>query len=194
MLFRGLTCPLNSRLDFLKGEERCMEKIRISSIYDKIKTLNTICTTLAGLILLFVTFSIFVDVFLRYFFDRPSIWVTEVSTYLFLYIVFLGTAYALQQGMHIRVTFVVDQLNDTKKRIVNLITSMIAMIFTLVLLWQTSVMTWAAFEGEWRSITMLNAPFAYIYVGMVFGSILLFLTFLFKTILEFQTRESEKGS
>jgi TRAP-type C4-dicarboxylate transport system permease small subunit len=171
-----------------------MEKKRISSIYDKIKKFNVICTTLAGLILLFVTFSIFVDVFFRYFFDRPSIWVTEVSTYLFLYIVFLGTAYALQQEMHIRVTFVVDQLNERRKRTANLITSIIAMIFTLVLLWQTSVMTWAAFEGDWRSLTMLSTPFAYIYVGMVFGSFLLFLTFLFKTILEFQTREPEKSS
>jgi TRAP-type C4-dicarboxylate transport system permease small subunit len=169
-----------------------MGKKRISSTYDKIKKFNVLCTTLAGLILLFVTFSIFVDVFLRYFFDRPSIWVTEVSTYLFLYIVFLGTAYALQQDMHIRVTFVVDQLNHSRKRIVNLITSVIAMIFTLVLLWQTSVMTWAAFEGDWRSITMLSAPFAYIYVGMVFGSLLLFFTFLFRTILEFQTREREE--
>jgi TRAP-type C4-dicarboxylate transport system permease small subunit len=194
MLFRGAGYPLNSNLDFLTWEEFRMEKDRLSSIYDKIKKFNTICSTLSGLILLFITFSIFVDVFLRYFFDRPSIWVTEVTTYLFLYIVFLGTAYALQQGMHIRATFVVDQLSDSRKRIINLITSIIAMIFTLVLLWQTSIMTWAAFKEDWRSITMLTAPFAYIYVGMVFGSFLLFLTFLFKTILEFHPRKHEKSS
>ncbi len=170
-----------------------MERNRLSSIYDKIKKFNTICTTLSGLILLFVTFSIFVDVFLRYFFNRPSIWVTEVSTYLFLYIVFLGTAYALQEGFHIRATFVVDQLSDTRKRIVNLMASIISMIFTLVLLWQTSVMTWAAFKEDWRSITMLTTPFAYIYVGMVFGSFLLFLTFLFKTIMEFHPKKHEKS-
>ena len=67
------------------------------------------------------------------------------------------------------------------------------MVFTLVLLWQTSVMTWAAFKEDWRSITMLTAPFAYIYVGMVFGSLLLFLTFLFKTILEFRPERHEEN-
>lgn len=170
-----------------------MERNRLSSIYDKIKKFNTICTTLSGLILLFVTFSIFVDVFLRYFFNRPSIWVTEVSTYLLLYIIFLGTAYALQEGFHIRATFVVDILSDTRKRILNLLTSIISMIFTLVLLWQTSVMTWSAFKEDWRSITLLTAPFAYIYVGMVFGSFFLFLTFLFKTILEFHPQKQEKS-
>ena len=177
---------------FFGCEELPMEENRLSSIYDKIKKFNTICTTVSGLILLFVTFSIFVDVFLRYFFNRPSIWVTEVSTYLFLYIVFFGTAYALQTGMHVRVTFLADQLNDSIKRILNLITSIIAMIFTFVLLWQTSVMTWSAFKEDWRSLTMLGAPFAYIYIGMVFGSVLLFLTFLFNTLLQFQTTKPEK--
>jgi TRAP-type C4-dicarboxylate transport system permease small subunit len=105
----------------------------------------------------------------------------------------LGTAYALQEGFHIRATFVVDILSDTRKRILNLLTSIISMIFTLVLLWQTSVMTWSAFKEDWRSITLLTAPFAYIYVGMVFGSFFLFLTFLFKTILEFHPKKQEKG-
>ncbi|MBW1804667.1 MAG: hypothetical protein JRJ85_28575, partial [Deltaproteobacteria bacterium] len=83
-------------------------------------------------------------------------------------------------------------LNDAIKRILGLITSLIAMFFTFVLLWQTSAMTWAAFREDWRSITMLMAPFAYIYVGMVFGSLLLFLTFLFQTILQFQAGKGEK--
>jgi C4-dicarboxylate transporter, DctQ subunit len=163
-----------------------MGKSRLTSFYDKLTKFNFICSTLSGLILLFVTFSIFVDVFLRYFFNRPSIWITEMSTYFFLYIIFLGTAHALQQGLHIRVTFVVDRLNGTIKRIVNLVTSVIAMFFVFVLLWQTSVMTWDAFRGDLHSITILNAPFAYIYMGMVFGSFFLFLTMLFQTILQFQ--------
>jgi len=149
--------------------------------------INTLCATLAGLVLLFVTFSIFVDVILRYFFNRPSIWITEVSTYLFLYIIFLGTAYALQQGLHIRVTFLVDQFRGMATRVINLLTSIFATIFTLVLLWQTSIMTWTAFKEHWTSPTMLNAPYAYIYVVMVFGSLMLFLTFLAGTVLQFKT-------
>ena len=141
--------------------------------------------TLSGLILLFMTFSIFVDVFLRYFFNRPSIWVTEVSTYLFMYIIFLGTAYTLQQDMHIKVTFIADIFNAKIKRIIDLSTSILAMLFSLALLWQTSIMTWTAFKEDWISPTILPAPLAYIYVSMVIGTFLLFWTFLFKTILHF---------
>lgn len=162
-----------------------------SSIYGVIKKLNTVCATLSGIVLLFVTFSIFVDVFLRYFLNRPSIWITEVSTYLFLYIIFLGTAYALQQGMHIHVTFFLGWFNEKVKRMISLMTSVLAMIFTLVLLWQTSIMTWVSFKEHWTSPTMLNAPYVYIYVVMVFGAFMLFLTFLFQTLLQFKAGRKE---
>ena len=171
-----------------------MRTSNLSSVYDKIKKLNVICATLSGLVLLFVTFSIFVDVILRYFFNRPSIWVTEITTYLFLYIIFLGTAYALQEGSHIRVTFLVDRFNDKSTRIINLATAIFAMIFSFVLLWETSEMTWYAFEEKWTSPTMLNAPYAYIYVAMVFGSFLLFVTFLCDTALKFKAANRGKGT
>ena len=87
----------------------------MQKIFSVVEKINTAAATLAGFVLLFVTFAIFVDVFLRYFFNRPSIWVTEVSTYLFLYIIFLGTAYTLQKGMHIRVTFLLDFFNFTSE-------------------------------------------------------------------------------
>lgn len=163
-----------------------MSENRVSSLNEKIKKLNFLCVSLAGFILLFITFSIFVDVFLRYFFHRPSIWITEVSTYLFLYMIFLATSYALQQEMHIKVTFLLFALSDRAKRVFHLITSIFAMIFCLVLLWQTTAMTWSAYKERWTSPTMLSAPVAYIYIIMVIGSFLLFLTFLLQTVIQFK--------
>jgi len=160
-----------------------MPSHRMQKIFDGVKKVNTLAATLAGIVLLFVTLAIFVDVFLRYFFNRPSIWITEVSTYLFLYLIFLATAYTLQQGSHIRVTFLLDYFGDKVRRIIDIITSLFALTFSAVLLWQTSIMTWTAFAENWTSPTMLNAPFAYIYVSMVIGSFLLVLTFLGNIIL-----------
>ena len=169
-----------------------MSKNNLSSIYDKIKSLNTICVTIASFILLFITFSVFVDVILRYFFNRPSLWVTEVSTYLFMYLIFLGTAYALQEGFHINVSFVLDQFKKPIQRIINLVTSLFSMAFCILLLWQTSIMTWSAFKGNWLSPTLLSVPYVYVYVAMVFGSLMLFLTFLFVAILQFKTEKTQE--
>ena len=157
-----------------------MANTGVATMYDKIKKLNVLCATLSGLILLFISFSIFVDVILRYFFGRPSTWVTEVTTYLFLYVIFLATAYTLQQDLHVRVTFLLDRFGPGVRR-----------VFCFVLLWQTSVMTWTAFTQHWTSPTMLSFPYAYIYVAMVVGSLLLFVTFLLRTIVIFVGGESE---
>jgi TRAP-type C4-dicarboxylate transport system permease small subunit len=161
-----------------------MATTRVHHILKGLKKINWLAATLSGFILLFITISIFIDVFLRYFFNSPSIWITEVSTYLFLYIIFLGTAYTLQKDMHIKVTFIVGFLGPRLTKIIDLMTAIFAMIFCLVLLWQTTVMTWTAFKEDWTSPTMLNAPYAYIYIIMVIGSLLLFLTFFCQTLVK----------
>lgn len=170
-----------------------MEKNVTSSIYGKVKKLNSICATLSGLVLLFITFSIFVDVFFRYFLKRPSIWVTEVSSYLFLYLIFLATSYTLQEGVHIRVTFLLDLFGARVKRYLELVSSLLAVIFCLVLVWQTSLLTWESYRDDWIAPTMLSVRYYYIYVVMVFGSCLLFLTSMFKTIIRFgEARSGEQ--
>ena len=167
-----------------------MSKQALFLTYHKIKRINNLCVSLASLIVLFISFSIFVDVILRYFFNRPSIWVTEVSGYLFMYIIFLGTAYALQEDFHINVNFVLNEFKYPMRRIINLIASVFSMAFCLVLLWQTSIMTWSAFKGAWVSPTLLSLPYVYIYPSMVFGSLMLFVTFLMRTILEFKAEKA----
>ena len=163
----------------------------VFTLYTGIKKVNLICATIAGILILFVNFSIFLDVFFRYFFSRPSVWITEVSTYLFLYIIFLATPFALQQGQHIKVTFLRYSLSVAASRLLDLFCSILAMIFCAVLLWQASRMTWEAYEENWVSPTVLNAPLVYVYIVMVVGSTLLLATFLLRAILEFRGRRLE---
>lgn len=158
----------------------------VLSFYEKLKKFNTFCASLASLILVFVTFFIFYDVFMRYVFNRPSIWITEVSTYLLLYMTFLGTSYALQQGTHIKVTFLSDLFNLRAQRVITLITSFFALAFCFVLLWQTGKMTWLSVTRHWTSPTMLSIPLIYVYSGMVFGSFMLLLTFVIQILLTFK--------
>ena len=108
-LFEGLERPLSHP-----------EK-KVVPLQCAIRKINYWFVSLAGLILLFINFSNFVDVILRYFFRRPSIWITEVSTYLFLYVIFLATSYTLDQRMHINVTFLRLRPGAWKARILDLI-------------------------------------------------------------------------
>lgn len=170
-----------------------MKQSAVGAFYGVLKKVNTVCATIGGLVLLFITFSIFVDVFMRYCLNRPTIWITEVSTYLFLYVIYLATAYALQKGDHIKVTFFLDMCSKKTQRWIDLVTQILGTLFTVVLLWQTSAMTWSAFKGNWTSPTMLNAPYVYIHGIMVLGSFLLLITFVCSTILYFTGEEKESA-
>lgn len=97
----------------------------------------------------------------------------------------MGTAYALDQELHIRVSFIRDQFNPQLKRYIDLLTALFGILFCIVLLWQTSAMTWSAYKENWTSPTILGAPFDWIYIVMVFGSLLLLITFLLRTIIDF---------
>jgi TRAP-type C4-dicarboxylate transport system permease small subunit len=99
---------------------------------------------------------------------------------------FLGTSYALQQGTHIKVTFLSDLFNLRAQRVITLITSFFALAFCFVLLWQTGKMTWLSVTRHWTSPTMLSIPLIYVYSGMVFGSFMLLLTFVIQILLTFK--------
>lgn len=152
---------------------------------------NWLCATIGGLVLLFITVALFTDVFLRYFFNSPSVWITEVSSYLFLYVIFLGASYALQQGMHIRVSFIADRFKGFAGWLLNFFTHLFSLIFTVVLLYEGSVMTWEAYTQNWTTPTMLNMPYVYVPVAIVLGSFFLLLTILLQTILLFQPGETD---
>jgi TRAP-type C4-dicarboxylate transport system permease small subunit len=174
-----------------RGGNVRMENSKLERLCRGIEKINTFSASLCGLTLLFVTFSIFVDVFLRYFFNRPSIWITEVSTYLFLYIIFLGTSYALQTELHIRVNFLLTCLPAAWVRWIEVITSVLCIVFVGVLLWQSTVMTWTAHVEQWTTPTMLGLPNVWIYASMVIGSGLLLITMILRTALHFMSRAGQ---
>ena len=170
-----------------------MKHGKVRSFYEGVRRFNSLCASLSGIILIFITFSIFIDVFQRYVFNRPSIWITEVTTYLLLYLIFLGTSYALQQGVHIRVSFLSDLFQKKVQDVIRVITSLLALIFCVVLLWQTSKMTWMAYSRKWTSPTMLNVPLTLIYIGLVFGSFMLLLTLFLQILLTLQGERELDG-
>jgi TRAP-type C4-dicarboxylate transport system permease small subunit len=53
-------------------------------------------------------------------------------------------------------------------------------------------MAWSAYSESWTSPTMLSAPYAYIYVSMVFGSLMLLITFILRALMIFTGPDPEK--
>jgi TRAP-type C4-dicarboxylate transport system permease small subunit len=58
-----------------------------------------------------------IQVFLRYVFNAPQAWAEEVGRYLFVWSVFLGSAAALAEDRHIRITVLIERWGSKGERI-----------------------------------------------------------------------------
>ena len=90
----------------------------------------------AGAMIFFaVWFVIVLEIVLRYFLNRPLFWVVEVSEYSLLYICFLGAAWLLRREGHVKIDFLANRLQPKNEALLNAITSVLAAMVCLVLVW-----------------------------------------------------------
>ena len=135
-------------------------------------------TWVACALLSFAILAVSVDVVLRYFFNRPTVWVLEICEYILLYVVFLGAAWVLKEEGHVRVGLVVDRLSPKTQALVHTITSVVGALVCLTLIRYGVQVTWNHFVRGVPSIEMLHLPQFLILMIIPIGSFLLFVQFL----------------
>jgi len=137
--------------------------------------LNKVTSIIASLFFITIMLITVYEAIVRYVFNAPTIWTLEISQYLMLIATFLAAAYTLEVGGHIKVDFLVGRLSPGKRRIVNIISSLLGIIFFAALVWKSTELAWFNFKFGVRSMTLLAVPLFPIYVIMPIGSFLLLL-------------------
>ena len=132
----------------------------------------------SGQVLLFVmTVLIALDVFARALIGRSTMVSQELSGYLLVAITFLGLAYTLKEGRHIKVEILTRKLSPRWQRRLEAAVSLMCIAFMSWLTW----MTWSSVAGTYatgqRSITPLQMPMWVVYFFVPFGSGMLTLAF-----------------
>lgn len=92
----------------------------------------------AAIALVIMVFLVFTNAFLRYFMNSSIIEAEELSRYMFVWTVFIGTIIAFKDKAHIGVNIVVDLLKGTPKLILTIISD-ILVIFALVIVFYGSI-------------------------------------------------------
>ncbi len=108
----------------------------------------------------------------RYFFGRATVWQTETSIYLLLFVTFFGAAYGLKHHAHVGVDLLVDKLPGRGKLLARLVTSLLSLALVLVVLWKGTGLWYEAWEGGFRSSTALRAPLSVVYAILPLGMLL----------------------
>lgn len=98
------------------------------------------------------------EVFARYLFNAPTVWVTEYSTYLVAAMAFLGAAFAVVRDSHIRVTLLLDAVSGARRRRLDQLSAATALLVTLVLAWKSLEFVHGEFTAGTRDFGLMATP------------------------------------
>jgi len=118
-----------------------------------------------------VAVMIFIAVIMRYVFNKPVVFAEEYSGYLQAGIAFLGCAYALKAGVHVRTTLIHSRLPRLARKWVKYLGVILAAIWTIVIFWGGVLL----FGDYWNlqttantvSQTLLWIPFTLLVIGSI---------------------------
>jgi TRAP-type C4-dicarboxylate transport system permease small subunit len=149
-------------------------------IFTYVTALNRLAAFAAGIGVLTMMVLVTVDVVGRKWFNTPLIFATEVTGYLMVFVTFLAVSYALAEGSHIRIEFIIELVNPRGRTILMLIATILGIIYTSVLLYSTSQVAWESYELKYFSEASTRLPLFPFQIVMPIGCLLL----LFQLIVE----------
>ena len=147
----------------------------LSRILDRILTGTSI---LAGLLLLFITFSISYGITLRAFGIQSPVWTVQFNEYSLLWITFLGSAWVLSRRKHVAIDIVTSRLNPRARRIMEIVHGFMGAGLCAVLCFYTSLMALNLFQRGVTDVQAVDVPKSLVIIVIPIGFLLLILQFL----------------
>ena len=151
------------------------QKDKLNALLDR---LNSAMAWIAAVAIIFMMFAISYAVMMRYAWNKPVPWIVEISSYLMLYITFLGTAWLQRKGGHVEVDLLTGRLKPRIRAGFKAVTSLGGAVVGFVLAWKGSLVTVDYFQRDVTAIGILNTP-QFLLMGIIpIGGFLLLVEFL----------------
>lgn len=133
---------------------------------------------LAGLLLLFITFSISYGISTRALGFQSPVWTVQFNEYSLLWITFLGSAWVLSRRKHVSIDVITGKLKPRARRITQIIHSLMGIGVCGVLCWYSSLMDLSIFRRGVIDVQAVDMPKSLILFVIPFGFLLLAIQFL----------------
>jgi TRAP-type C4-dicarboxylate transport system permease small subunit len=135
------------------------------------------CGYLSGAAIAIATLVICYGVTIRAF-GQSTIWQTELTIYLLIFVTFVGGAYGLKHGSHVNVDLLVNRLPARARAVVELLAMALCLVLIVLVLVRSFEMWWLATTKGFRSGTAWNPPLTIPYAVLPLGMTLLALQYL----------------
>ena len=117
-------------------------------------------------------------VVLTYVFKSSDIFSVEMSEYLLVFICFISIPYILREGRHVRVDALVQLLSPKSRWRVELIASILAMGFCVLVVWKAAGVTLLNYQRGFRSASLVSLPLWIPYLIITLGFLILTLQYI----------------
>ncbi len=130
----------------------------LSAIASGIDKVGEYLFNLCAFFLLMILLIVLYDVFMRYFFSKPTFWALEINEYLFIFISVIPAAEISRQNRHIRLDIFVEKLSGRNQRFIETFYLICIIIFSAVVLWRGAEMAVNAYQNGMASSSLLSFP------------------------------------
>ena len=123
-----------------------------------IDRINIAIGKLSAFILLPLIAILIYEVFCRYLLNSPTKWSNEISQYLQVAVVMLGSAYCLAADDHVRMDVFYNNFSDRKRAVVELLSFFSVLVFASAIVWYGGELCYDALVHDKRTNTILELP------------------------------------
>ena len=132
---------------------------------------------IAGVLLLFVTLFVSYAAVARYLHFRPPVWVLQFTEYALLWIPFLGAAWLLREGGHIKIDTIVSRLRSKGRRKLEIIDNILGFIVSVVIFWFGTLHTIDLYQRGIMDVKGVSVPAFPLFLIIPVGGLTLSIQF-----------------
>lgn len=127
--------------------------------------------------LIIVSFLVFVQVVLRYVFNISLVWSEEITRYLIIWLILIGSSIAVREKAHAAVNVVVSFLPPFPKSIFKILANLTGIVFCIILVC-SSVITVSNVIELGNVTPATGIPMAIPYLSLTIGGLLMLFRFI----------------
>jgi len=125
-------------------------------------------------ILILMVILVFVQIIMRYVFHNSLYWSEELSRYLFLWLIWIGTSFALRERRHISLKIFANIFSKKVQTYIEFFSLLIWFVFCFLMAYKGIELVLILFYRGQTS-PALGIPMAYVYLSMPIGFTLMFV-------------------
>ena len=132
---------------------------------------------LAGILLVCAVLIVCYEICMRYFVQRPSVWMVEVCEYILFSIAFLGAPWLLKRGGHVSVDIVTEYMGSKSRGRMRMFSMATGVIISAIICWFSLATSWDCYKSGVVVTKTLTIPKHYFLLLIALGYLLLLLEF-----------------